>query len=175
MNGTGHDCLEIKADYLENLTSRFSSIRGSKSLLHFCLRRFDVTVVCYLPWFPFLSRKSFVIWVLFMLLHRKIWKSCLLNKTVIGRYTWLFWNKSCKIRHTMAFFAFHFLLILLVTLNKPCNLAGCFVSVFLSHWPHYVFGVRCVHLAVNPPVSFQNISHLQIYKFVILWTHYYRR
>ena len=49
MNDTGNDCLEIKADYLENLTSRFSGIRGSKSPLHFCLRRFDVTFVCYLP------------------------------------------------------------------------------------------------------------------------------
>ena len=61
MNGTGNDCLEIKADYLENLTSWFSSIGGSKSPLHFCLWRFEVTFVCYLPWFPcfFWKKKTF--------------------------------------------------------------------------------------------------------------------
>ena len=43
-------------------------------------------------------------------------------------------NKSCKIRHTMVFFVFRFPAIWLVTWNKPWNLIGCFVLVFLSHW-----------------------------------------
>ena len=34
----------------------------------------------------------------------------------------------------MVFFVFHFPAIWLVTLNKPWNLIGCFVLVFLSHW-----------------------------------------
>ena len=42
-------------------------------------------------------------------------------------------NKSCKSHHTMDFFVFHFLAIWLVTLNKPWNLIGCFVLVFLGN------------------------------------------
>ena len=38
-----------------------------------------------------------------------------------------FGNKSCKISH-MILFVFHFPAIWLVTLNKPGNLIGCFVS-----------------------------------------------
>ena len=37
-----------------------------------------------------------------------------------------FGNKSSKICHTILF-VYHFLAILLVTLNKPWNLIGCFV------------------------------------------------
>ena len=43
-------------------------------------------------------------------------------------------NKSLKIRHTMVFFVFNFPAILLIALNKPLNLIGYFVLVFLFHW-----------------------------------------
>ena len=43
-------------------------------------------------------------------------------------------SKICKIRHTVAFLAFHFPVISLVTLKEPWNLTGCFVSVFVSYW-----------------------------------------
>ena len=45
-----------------------------------------------------------------------------------------FGSISSKIRHTMAFFAFRFPAISLVTSNKPWNLTGCFVWVFFSRW-----------------------------------------
>ena len=44
----------------------------------------------------------------------------------LGRKNKSFGNNSCKICH-MILFVFHFPAILLVTLNKPWNLIGCFV------------------------------------------------
>ena len=65
------------------------------------------------------------------ILLMQYWASLKLNSSILGGKNKSFGNKGCKICH-MILFVFHFPAIRLVTLYKPWNLIGCFVSSVAS-------------------------------------------